>query len=146
MKGYLLMVVTLFTVGLLNAQEWEVNFDKAKETASKENKNIVMVFQGSDWCFPCMKLERNIFHSEEFKAYAKDNYVMLRLDFPKRKKNALPEDQVAHNKKLAEKYNKGGYFPLVVVFDKEGNKLGQTGYKKITPKEYIKVLESIIEQ
>lgn len=126
----------------LFSQDWVFNFDKAKAIAKKENKTIIMVFQGSDWCAPCIKLDKEIWQTETFKSYVKDHFVMLKLDFPKRKKNALDAEQEKHNNALAEKYNKNGYFPYVVVLDSKGNQLGSTGYKKITPKDYIALLES----
>ena len=46
------------------------------------------------------------------------------------------------NKVLAEKYNTKGYFPLVVVLDSKGNVLGETGYKKVSPKKYVSILNT----
>ena len=126
----------------LNAQEWLTDIDSAKIVAAKENRNIVLVFQGSDWCAPCIKLERNIWSSDEFKAYAKDNFVMLLADFPRKKANKLEKAQAEKNKMLAEKYNTRGMFPFVIVLDKDGKVLGSTGYKKASPKEYIELLSS----
>lgn len=142
MKSKLLIVFFMVFSASLFSQDWVFNFDKAKAIAKKENKTIIMVFQGSDWCAPCIKLDKEIWQTETFKSYAKDHFVMLKLDFPKRKKNALDAEQEKHNNALAEKYNKNGYFPYVVVLDSKGNQLGSTGYKKITPKDYIALLES----
>ncbi len=125
------------------AQEWQTNIDTAKEIAIAEDRPIILVFQGSDWCAPCIKLDREIFSTETFKLFAKDHYVMLQADFPKRKKNALPVAQQEHNNSLAEKYNKRGIFPFVVVLDKNGNVLGETGYFKSSPSAYIAHLEEI---
>lgn len=125
-----------------NAQEWHTDLIQAKAIAVEESKNIVLVFQGSDWCAPCMKLEKEIWTNDEFKAYAKDHFVMLLADFPKKKGNVLSLEQQEKNNKLAEIYNKNGFFPFVVILDKEGKVLGQTGYKKMTPDEYIKHLAS----
>ena len=61
---------------------------------------------------------------------------------PIKKKNKLTETQIKSNKQLMEKYNLNGYFPFVVVLDKNGKVLGNTGYKKTTPKEYINTLSS----
>ena len=122
------------------SQEWLNNFDKATSTANNENKNIVMVFAGSDWCAPCIKLEKYILESDDFKNYAKEHWVLLKLDFPKKKKNKLSDEQQSHNDALAEKYNRKGYFPLVVLLDKKGNVLGETGYKKVTSQEYVNEL------
>jgi len=122
------------------SQEWHTNFDSAMADAKNENKNIVMVFAGSDWCAPCMKLEKYILESDDFKNYANDHWILLKLDFPKKKKNKLSDEQQLHNDKLAEKYNKKGYFPLVVMLDKNTAVLGETGYKKVTSKEYVNEL------
>ncbi|WP_298896188.1 thioredoxin family protein [uncultured Psychroserpens sp.] len=131
----------LFSVSAFS-QEWITDFNTAKSSAQKDSKKIVLVFQGSDWCAPCIKLDKEIWHTDEFKTYAKDHFIMLKADFPKRKKNALPQSQQEHNNKLAETYNKNGYFPFVVVLDAKGNKLGAIGYKKVSPSDYIKILES----
>jgi L-amino acid N-acyltransferase YncA len=45
-------------------------------------------------------------------------------------------------KKLAEKYNKNGSFPLVVLLDKSGKVIGMTGFKNVSAMEYIKLMHS----
>jgi len=130
------------SVFFVNAQEWQTDFEQAKTIAVKENEPIILVFQGSDWCAPCMKLEREIWSSEEFKAYAKKHFVMLKADFPRKNKNSLTPKQQEANNQLASLYNKNGFFPHVVVLDKTGKLLGETGYNKITPADYIKLLTS----
>ena len=128
---------------IASAQNWEMNIDKAKNRAALENKNIILVFSGSDWCIPCMRLEKNIWESADFISYSKEHFIMLRADFPKKKANALSKDQQADNDKLAETYNKDGLFPYVVILDKNGKIKGSTGYKNNTPAEYIALLHSI---
>ena len=137
-----LLSLLLFISATCFAQDWKYNVDEAKALAARENKNIVLVFSGSDWCAPCIKLDRNIWQSEEFKNESSRKWVLLKADFPKKKQNALPQAQQEHNDKLAEKYNQEGNFPLVVVIDKTGKVLGKTGFKNISPKEYIALLHS----
>lgn len=138
------MILFIATIGPIsaNAQEWQVNFDKAKEIAKKEDRKIILVFQGSDWCAPCIKLEREVWNTEEFQTYAKKHFVMLQADFPRKQKNKLSAEQEEHNRILAERYNKNGYFPFVVVMNEEGEVIGETSYQKISPSEYISLLES----
>ncbi len=131
----------VFSFNMLG-QNWETNFDEAKQTATKNNENIVLVFQGSDWCGPCIKLNKEIWSSSEFKKLSKDHFVMLKADFPRKKANKLSKEQTAQNAKLAELYNKQGYFPLVVVLNSNGKVLGKMGYEKISPKAYFKKLTS----
>ena len=141
-KRIILSFLFVCSILTMNAQEWQTDLNKAEEIAAKESENIILVFQGSDWCAPCMKLEKQIWSSDEFKTYAKSHFVLLKADFPKRKKNALSEEQQAKNDKLAQKYNAEGYFPLVVILDKDGKVIGKTGYKDMKPSEYIKHLNS----
>lgn len=125
------------------SQEWQTNFAKAKEVAANSNHNIVLVFQGSDWCAPCIKLDKEIWSTAEFKSLYKEHFIMLKADFPRKKANKLSEEQTAENAKLAEAYNKEGFFPFVVVLDKKGTVLGKMGYEKISPKAYFEKLKSL---
>lgn len=137
------MIFIIFLISSLGfSQQWLTDFEEAKSAASTSDKTIVLVFQGSDWCAPCMKLDKEIFQTDEFKSYAESHFIMLKADFPRRNKNALNEAQQRHNEQLAEAYNKNGYFPYVVVLDENGDLQGETGYKKTTPKAYIELLES----
>ncbi|MDI9258339.1 thioredoxin family protein [Flavobacterium sedimenticola] len=127
------------------SQTWKTNMEEAKTTATAQNKNIVLVFSGSDWCAPCIKLDKNVWQSEAFKAYADEKLVLVRADFPKKKNNALPEDIRNNNLLLAEKYNKEGFFPLVVILDKNGKVLAKKGYENQTAAQYISELKAILK-
>lgn len=142
MKKLVLTLIFAFALSNLQAQTWQTDLTKAEKIAKEEHKKILLVFQGSDWCAPCIKLDREVWSTEEFKDYAKDNFVLLKADFPKRSKNALSPEQQKKNNKLAETFNQNGYFPFVVLLNDEGKVLGETGYKNMTPKEYIKLLNS----
>ena len=141
-KGILLSLVILMNISIGLAQDWQTDFVKAKEMAASENKTIILVFQGLDWCAPCIKLDREIWTTETFKNYAKEHYVMLQANFPRKSKNALSEEQKKANASLAETYNKRGIFPFVVALDSKGKVLGETGYKKTTPEKYIEELNA----
>ncbi len=138
----------MFVLGCINgvfSQNWQSDFDTAKKFASDKNIPIVLVFQGSDWCAPCIKLDREVWSTDSFKTYAENHYVMLQADFPRKKKNALSTKQEEQNKMLAEKYNKQGIFPFVVVLNAKGAVLGETGYKKLSAEKYIEHLQSFIK-
>ena len=139
MTIFMIMVVSVTVF----AQDWLSNLDEAEAKASTNGKNILLVFSGSDWCVPCMKLEKFIWKSKEFESFSKEHFVLLRADFMKQKKNKLSEAQQTYNDQLAEKYNPNGYFPLVVILNKNGKVLGKTGYKNISPSEYIKQLVAL---
>ena len=61
--------------------------EKAVEISVKTEKLLFFLFfTGSDWCGWCKRLVSEVFQKEEFKNWAKDNVVLVELDFPKRKK------------------------------------------------------------
>ncbi len=138
-----IVVITFLLSGLLSAQKWEANLNDAMAMAKESQNNIILVFSGSDWCAPCIKLDKTVWQSKEFQSYANDHWVLLRADFPRKKNNRLSDQQSALNAILAEKYNKNGHFPLVVIIDPVGNILGQAGYKNVSPKEYIALLKNL---
>jgi len=142
MKTFLALLMVMVITTSLSAQKWETSLDIAKNEAGKEGKNIVLTFSGSDWCIPCMKLEKNIWESQEFIEYSKTHFILVRADFPKKRADALPKELQEQNDRLAEIYNKEGLFPLVLVLDKKGRIRGSTGYKNISPKEYIALLHT----
>lgn len=139
----LLMFFYFFSLSGIS-QGWETSFETAKATAKKFQVPIILVFQGSDWCAPCIKLDREVWSTPVFQKYAAENYVMLQADFPRKKTNQLSKKQTTANKLLAEKYNQKGIFPLVVVLNADGKELGQTSYKRIAPEAYIKELNSYL--
>ena len=139
-------LLLLFALAISNfavSQEWQTNFEEAKKIATEQDKNVVIVFSGSDWCAPCIKLDKNIWQSEAFKKEAAAEWIVVRADFPRKKANELSKEQTEHNRKLAEKFNLEGSFPLVVVLDKNGKVLGKMGFKNVSPEEYIKMIHAL---
>lgn len=122
-------------------QEWYTDFSKAKSIANDEDKVIILVFQGSDWCAPCIKLDKEVWSTAVFKKHAVANYVMLQADFPRKRKNGLSKEQVKANAVLADKYNPQGIFPFVVVLDATGKVLGKESYKKVGAEGFIKIID-----
>lgn len=139
-----LIVILLFLISCLSySQNWKTDFEEAKQQASKENKNILLVFSGSDWCAPCIKLDNTVWKSDVFKVEAENFWVIYKADFPKKKANQLSSEQTEMNKKLAEKYNRNGSFPLVILLDKTGKAIGMTGFKNISATDYIQLIHSL---
>jgi thioredoxin-related protein len=126
------------------AQDWTVDYEEAKVLSKKTDRPILMVFQGSDWCAPCRKLDKEVWNTEEFKKYAAEHFVLLQVDFPRKKQNRLSDKQEKQNNLLAEKYNRDGGFPLVVILNSEDKVLGRIGYKCVSTSEYIKMINEFL--
>ena len=123
--------------------------EKAQQQAKAENKNILLNFAGSDWCGPCIILNKEIFDSEVFEQYSNDHLILVKADFPRLKKNQLSKEQQKLNDQLAEKYNKDGVFPLTLLLSPDGIILKKwEGLPRISPEGFtdeIKLLENGIK-
>lgn len=118
---------------------WLTNIDEAMKLSEKTGKPILADFSGSDWCGWCIKLDDEVFSKKEFKDFAKDNLILLLVDFPSRKK--ISRVQLSHNKKLAKKYKIRGY-PTVLLLDSKGKVIFKTGYRRGGAKKYVAMLKS----
>lgn len=141
----MLKLPLLFCCVLFISQElvWSSDLDAAKKQAQQENKMILLNFSGSDWCGPCIRLHKEIFNSEAFAAYAKDQLVLLNADFPRLKKNQLAKSRQLQNNKLADEYNAGGAFPLTLLLDANGKIIKRwEGLPNETPEAFVKEIIS----
>ncbi len=132
---------------------WTTDIFKADSVSRKTHKPIFGFFTGSDWCGWCHRLEREVFEKEAFKKWAKQNVVLLELDYPRKKQ--LPPNLQQQNAQLQQAFQVQGY-PTIWMFyiEKDGetnniklNALGSLGYPRnpIEGKEEIAFLETANE-
>ena len=121
---------------------WVTDFAKAQAEAKKGNKLILMNFTGSDWCGWCIKLKKEVFDTKEFSDYAKENVVLVEVDFPTAKVK-LSDAQKKANEELKNKFSATRGFPTIVVTDSSGKEVWrQIGYMEGGPKAWIAKLDS----
>lgn len=124
----------------LAAAGWGDDYDKAVVKAKAEKKMVLLDFTGSDWCGWCIKLDKEVFSKPEFKKYAKDNLVLVEVDFPQGKR--LPKKTKEQNDKLKNEHGVRGY-PTIIVLNAEGKKVGQLPYMEGGPKAFIAKLDEL---
>lgn len=138
------VLVWSFTIKNTNTEKklvWHTDMKKAVEVAQKEDKPVFMFFTGSDWCGWCIRLQKEVFKTAEFEAWAKKNVVLVELDFPR--KTAQEESIKTQNAQLQQMFGIQGYPTvwLVKAGKKEGKinfeQLGSTGYVAGGPKVWL---------
>ena len=137
MRRVALGIALLLQVGVARAEEvkWHTDLPKAQATAKTENKMVLLDFTGSDWCGWCIKFDKEVLATKEFKDYAAKNLVLVQLDFPNKKPQS--DELKKANAALQKKYDVNGY-PTFVVLDKDGKEVGrQVGYLKGGPEAFI---------
>jgi thioredoxin-related protein len=147
MKKFILGLILISYLGV-NAQEqkeevqWLTDYNQALKIAKEENKPMLILFTGSDWCPPCKAMHKDLFHNKEFIDLSK-RFVLLFIDFPKRK--ALPEKQREHNYQIASKYHRGGVPTMVFVTPDEKVITKLSGYRYGQPERNLGVMKKILE-
>lgn len=137
----------LLALLLLTSAGWRTDFSKAQADAVQSNKHVLLKFSGSDWCIPCIRMEKTIFEAEVFEAYADEHLVLVNADFPQQKKNMPATEIVKQNEMLAEQYNKEGKFPYTILLDAEGKVIKSwAGYKDGTAEEFVNQLKAAIDE
>ena len=110
--------------------------------ASELHRPVLLIFSGSDWCLPCLWLEKKIFNDSAFKSYADENLVLFKADFPQKKK--LSPLRVSMNEKLAEEFNPDGIFPLVLLLGPDRTVLTLLEYVNYTPDHFIDQIKTVL--
>ena len=104
-------------------ERWETDYKAALKQAQAENKLLLLDFTGSDWCPPCMMLNQQVFAKDAFYESVDDQYVLVELDFPRRKE--IPAELQKQNRDLAVKYGVE-YFPTLLLITPDETVLDKT--------------------
>ena len=110
MKKILVIAFLTLTSMSMQAQEeltWHTDMSKATDISIKENKPMFLFFTGSDWCGWCIRLQKEVFKTPEFIKWAKDNVVLVELDFPR--KNNQTDAVKLQNAQLQQQLQVNGY-------------------------------------
>jgi len=97
---------------------WLVGLDRAKVEATKANKDLLLNFSASDWIPQSITWEENVFTKQDFIDAALKDFVLVRLDFP-RKRN-IQSDALRETNEKAAAYYEIRKYPMVVLADSDG--------------------------
>ncbi len=133
--------LTIMTGTALAGKGWETNIEKAVAKAKKENKAVMVEFTGSDWCPPCIMMQKKVFSKPEFVKKASEKYVLVVIDIP----NKDPQLK-KKNEKVMTKYNVSGV-PTVILMDDKGKEFTRfTASKYPTVDQFLAHLDSALEK
>ena len=112
--------------------KWLSKMDRAKKEAADTGLPIFLLFTGTDWCPYCILLDDEILSKDEFKKFADQNLVLIKVEVEPGMELKSKADE-----ELAAVYGKGA--PKYLVLDPAGTELAaMKGYKKGTPiQEFI---------
>ena len=120
---------------------WSTDYDAALKLAKETHRQVLLDFTGSDWCGWCMKLDREILATPEFKWFADQHLILVKIDFPMHK--AQPDAEKARNEELAAQFQVQGY-PTLVLLNSDAKPCGTLGYMHGGPEPFIDQLNSLV--
>jgi rhodanese-related sulfurtransferase/thioredoxin-related protein len=123
---------------------WSVDLPSALVRAKAEGKSVLLFFHGSDWCPPCVEMQRQVFAAPEFVQYARRELILVDVDFPQ--KSTQTEESKQANLALKARFNlsreAGDGFPTIVLLNDAGETvLQETGYAGGGPAEVLTKLQ-----
>ena len=68
----------------IDESAWTTDVIAALAAARAEGKDLLLLYTGSDWCPPCIKLEEEVLSKPEFISAAAEKFVLVKLDFPQK--------------------------------------------------------------
>ena len=141
----LLLLATPLVPASLAAQHgdgWTTDFAAARERAAEHGRDVLVVFTGSDWCSPCIRLARDVWTKSEFVEAAQERYELVVVDNPKGP-DVLSPEQRKTNDALHEEYAVNSW-PTVVLTDPEGRPYARTkDYRPGGPAAYLEHLAEL---
>lgn len=151
MKKIALLLIAILFSFTANAQEltWHTDMAKASELSIKEKKPMLLFFTGSDWCGWCIRLQKEVLQTPEFEKWAKENVVLVELDFPRR--TAQDETIKAQNYQMQNMFQVRGYPTIWFVSPEKTEEgkmnlkgLGSTGYVAGGPTKWLDGASKIV--
>jgi thioredoxin-related protein len=142
MKTFINTILLLFLIQIGNAQEVEMitEWKEAKELAKKENKRILIILTGSEWCAPCKKMDKKVIENPEFEKYAEQNLIVFLID--------LPGGGLVINSKVYQDYEKfenkyqTNALPSLILTENNGTKIRTLKGKMFRFENVMKQLKS----
>ncbi|MEM7699925.1 MAG: thioredoxin family protein, partial [Verrucomicrobiota bacterium] len=115
---------------------WFADYNEAVAEAKASQRDLLIVFTGTDWIEICQIFYDEILSAPEFIDSASKAFVLLKLEYPKN--NRLPREEAIQKQLLRDAYRVRG-FPTVVYTTADGVPYGINGYQPVTPEKYAEV-------
>ena len=151
MKKVFIALVLVMGSFAMQAQElkWETDINKAIAASNKTKKPMLLFFTGSDWCGWCIRLQKEVLKTPEFKTWAAKNVVLVELDYPRSK----PQSDAIKNQNngLQQIFGIQGFPTVYFATAKvKGGKpsytgIGSTGYVAGGPSAWLEVANGILK-
>lgn len=155
-RQFSFLVVAFFSAMVVSAQvatvavkgaevgKWTQDYAAAKKLAVEKKLPLLLNFTGSDWCYWCKLMDKQVFSKDEWKTWASDKIVLAFINFPKNQK-LVPKEYVDRNQALQKEFRVRGYPTYILLYTDGARVWGSLeASPDATPKSFIEDIEKII--
>ena len=107
--------------GSANARGWTTNLESALASAKQNKKFVMAQFTGSDWCPPCIMMQKAVFSKSSFTRLVPKKFILVKIDIPRSNKATSLK-----NSKVMKNYNVTGV-PTILLFGDDGKEFSRFG-------------------
>ncbi len=117
---------------------WLTSYEEAMEAAREQEKPVLTIFTGSDWCPHCRTLEEKVLDTETFRAWAEGRIVLLMIDLPQQ---GISAEERARRSRVCITYGVRT-FPSAVLIGPDGTRItSQAGYTGQPADDWVAALD-----
>jgi len=122
---------------------WYTDINEAQRVAAKENKLILALFTGTDWCGPCQQFKAEVENDEQFGSIFSGSFIFFKNDWLRNTPQTEAErDEVG---RLKRKYWLQAY-PTLLVLNAEGEKLAKVDWTRAQEGSFKQVMIDAIDE
>lgn len=103
----------------ISATAQHSRFTDAQAIALRDNKPILLLLSGEDWCAPCVKLKKKVWNEPDFQEYISKEFVRLELFLPKQGSYGPEWTVFKEYDELKKKYE-APFLPTILVLAPNG--------------------------
>lgn len=123
--------------------DWHTDYQKMIGLSKKENKSVLLFFNGSDWSGKGMWMKHEVLDTPSFQEKVGDQFLCFEVDFPRHK--ALLESAAKQNTYL-KNYFQVQEIPSLVLLNPQGKVIVQMGYLPENGEQLAEDLLKIVEE
>lgn len=126
------------------ADGWYTHLDTAKTEASRSDRPLFLLFTGSDWCAPCMRLEKEVLSQKPFLSFAEDNLVLVKMDFLRKDPKPDIELQVHRDTVTTQYLGDRQSVPTVFLLEQDGTVIAKTTFRVGGAEAYVRHIKQLL--
>ena len=94
------------------------DYEITKTEAIKQNKSILIILTGSEWCKPCVKMKKNVFSNPDFVSLLENNFVIFEINL---QRYFDMDSKLYKNYRFFQDKYSSNALPSIIVLDKNEN-------------------------